>query len=158
MTLREKTCCFTGHRYLPKTMVPVLQLHLKQQIEALAIRGFTAFLCGGALGLDLLAAEAVLALRGSLPEIKLVMTLPCPEQAERWQAAEQARYHAVLRQADEVLYTSDSYTPGCMQKRNRYMVDRSSACLFYITKMQSGTAMTLKYAIAQDLELINLLY
>lgn len=48
---------------------------------------------------------------------------------------------------DEVIYVSESYTPECMHKRNRFMVDNSSAVIVYILSMSSGTAYTTNYAL-----------
>ena len=48
------------------------------------------------------------------------------------------------------------YYNGCMQVRNRYLVDHSSACICYLNNLRSGTAYTVKYAESQGLQIINL--
>ncbi len=49
---KEKTCCFTGHRSIPREEISPLQEALKAQISAMAEKGITTFYCGGALGFD----------------------------------------------------------------------------------------------------------
>ena len=47
------------------------------------------------------------------------------------------------------------YYNGCMQKRNRHLVDCSSACICFLTKHEGGTAYTVDYAKQKGLYLIN---
>ena len=43
-----------------------------------------------------------------------------------------------------------------MQSRNAYMVDRSSLCVAYMARLHGGTLSTVRYAITQDVPVINL--
>ena len=43
-----------------------------------------------------------------------------------------------------------------MQKRNRHLVDNSSACICYLTKSAGGTAYTVNYARRMGLRIINI--
>lgn len=151
---REKTCCFTGHRQIKEDFVrPVL----KNAIEDLVtISGVTHFCNGGALGFDLLAAELVLALKKEIPEISLAMYLPCPEQTNRWPKAARLRYENILAAADEIVCLASAYHPGCMQKRNRALVDASAYCLCFCIKDFGGTAYTVRYAAKKGLIIHNL--
>ena len=54
------------------------------------------------------------------------------------------------------MYVSDGYAPGCMQKRNRYMADRSSVCVCWLSSETGGTYYTVRYAGRMGLEIINL--
>jgi len=65
-------------------------------------------------------------------------------------------YEKIKAQADKVVYTSDQYFRGCMQKRNRHLVDNSSLCISYLTGDSGGTAYTVDYAKANGLKVINL--
>lgn len=78
--MKEKTCCFTGHREIPKGMYPMLTAELERKLHGLIQRGFQYFGAGGALGFDTLAAEAVLRLKEQYPDIRLILVLPCPDQ------------------------------------------------------------------------------
>lgn len=155
--IREKCCCFTGHRFLPAMERERLETRLRQEIARLAGEGIDTFLAGGALGFDTVAAQAVLALRErELPGLHLVLVLPCLGQESRWDAASIQLYHELMGQADEVIYTADVYTEGCMHLRNRYLVDHSSRCLCYLRENRGGTAYTVRYAERQGLQVTNL--
>lgn len=48
------------------------------------------------------------------------------------------------------------YTRGCMHKRNRHLVDNSSACISYLTENKGGTFYTVNYAKSKGVEVINI--
>lgn len=156
MAVTHKTCCFTGHRVIPSEALPWLAASLEKTVRGLVAEGFCYFGTGGALGFDTLAAETILRLRGEYPHIKLILVLPCRDQAENWRAEDAARYEAIRAQADKVVYTSETYTQGCMHKRNRCLVDHSSACVAYCTRATGGSAYTVAYARRKGIRLINL--
>ena len=43
-----------------------------------------------------------------------------------------------------------------MHKRNRHLVDNSSACIAYLTESKGGTAYTVDYADKHDLTIFNI--
>lgn len=106
--------------YRAKTAAKTIKQLMKQDI--------TTFYCGGALGFDTLAAQAVLKARRFHPQVKLILALPCRDQAEQWRETDRLFYESIKRRADEVVYLSEHYTRGCMFERNRYMVDHSDVC------------------------------
>jgi uncharacterized phage-like protein YoqJ len=55
------------------------------------------------------------------------------------------RYFDILERADEIIYLSNHYYTGCMQKRNAYMVDRCDVLVCYLKKEKGGTAGTVSY-------------
>lgn len=154
--MREKTCCFTGHRQLPEDQKPEITAKLEEAIVSLIYSGYLYFGAGGALGFDTMAAQTVLRLRRSYPQIKLILVLPCASQADKWSPADAKNYQGIMEQADKVVYTSQDYTPGCMFKRNRHLVNCSSACICYLTKEKGGTAYTVRYAIKHGLKIFNI--
>ncbi len=155
--IREKCCCFTGHRLIPRSLVPELQNRLREEILRLAGEGVNIFLAGGALGFDTLAAQEVLALRQDMPDLRLVLVLPCLGQESRWTPEDAEVYHDLIKQADEAIYTDDVYNRGCMFRRNRYLVDHSSRCVCYLTdREKGGTAYTVRYARRNGLPVVNL--
>ena len=90
--LRAKTCCFTGHRRIPEEALPRLERRLNEELEALAARGVIYFGAGGALGFDTLAAEAVIRLQRTRPQVKLILVLPSPDQTRGWSSGNVRRY------------------------------------------------------------------
>jgi len=143
---KETTCSFTGHRIISNERKFQLKQQLEETVFSLIQQGFTTFLSGGALGFDQLAAEAVLCCKESFPEIRLVMVLPCKNQDKFWSRKQQDAYRQILSGADAVIYTADTYHSGCMQQRNRYLVDASGCLLAYLTQDSGGTKNTVKYA------------
>lgn len=157
--MRERSCCFTGHRVIPAEEKEEVAKRLSRMIERLIVeRGVEVFWAGGALGFDMLAAESVLSLKRKHPHIRLHLILPCPEQADRWNASSIAKYRRILQSADYVEYASPTYVVGCMHERNRRLVYQSKYCLCYLTKNAGGTAYTVSRAEKEGLALINVAY
>ena len=65
--------------------------------------------------------------------------------------------NALLDQCDLETVVQHTYTPGCMGRRNRYMVDRSSLLLaVYDGIPRGGTMNTLAYAMRQGVQTVIL--
>lgn len=156
MNIKEKTCCFTGHRNIPINAFPNLQSQICKVVTDLIESGICYFGAGGAIGFDTIAAETVLNLRGQYPQVKLILVLPCLEQTDRWGLSAKNQYEHIKRRADKVVYTSAHYTSDCMYRRNRHLVDGSSICVAYCTRNTGGTAYTIKYAQQCGLRIIRL--
>ena len=136
-----KTCVFTGHRELPSDFS---KKALKNEITKLVQAGVDTFLCGMAIGFDLLAAESVLSVRKKYPTVRLVACIPCIGQEKYFSKADQKRYVDAVRKADEKVILSDSYYRGCMQVRDKYMAERGDVMLAYCTKKEGGAAYTVR--------------
>lgn len=154
MSLREQTCCFTGHRRLPVD-TDALYMALTTVVQQLAEEGIRYFGVGGALGFDELAARAVLSLRGAYPQLRLILVVPCPQWHAPWSPDDRARYARLCAQVDKVTAVSDQYEPGCMQRRNRYLVDNSAVCVAFCESDTGGAAYTLAYAQKRGLRIIR---
>ena len=50
--MKERTCCFTGHRGLPQDRVERIVMNLNKEVDHLIAQGVTDFISGGALGFD----------------------------------------------------------------------------------------------------------
>lgn len=83
--MREQVCCFTGHRRIPQNELKGIEERLEATITELYSRGVVYYGAGGALGFDTLAAETVMRLRdGILPNLRLILVLPCLNQTKGW--------------------------------------------------------------------------
>ena len=162
---RQSACCFTGHRpgklpwrYNEEDLRCVsLKARIADAVEAAYQEGFRHFLCGMAQGTDLYFCQAVLDLRQAHPDVTIEAAVPFAGQADRWPAADQARRLALLDQCDLETVVQHTYTPGCMGRRNRYMVDRSSLLLaVYDGIPRGGTMNTLAYAMRQGVQTVIL--
>ena len=58
--MREKSCCFTGHRLLAKKKIEQIEKRLHEEIDRLINEGITDFISGGALGFNQIAASVVI--------------------------------------------------------------------------------------------------
>jgi len=154
--MKSKTCCFTGHRKIPKGELPQIKTKLKNTITEFIGNGVIYYGAGGALGFDTLSALTVLELKQQYPQIKLILVLPCKNQTRNWQQSDIEVYENIKSQADKVVFTSEMYYNGCMLKRNKHMVDNSGYCICYKTRDTGGTAYTVKYATEKQLNIINL--
>lgn len=154
--MRGQTCCFTGHRKIPPEERADIASRLECVIVSLYQRGIRFYGAGGALGFDTLAARAVIRLRENCLSMKLILVLPCLTQTKGWRPENVAEYEYIKAQADKVVYTAQQYTPDCMHKRNRHLVDNSGTCVCYLTKDSGGTAYTVRYAKKRGLDIINI--
>ena len=161
---KEQTCCFTGHRpvKLPwgaretDPRCAALKGQIAATLDGIYESGYRRFICGMAIGCDMYFAEAVLALRQRHPDLVLEAAIPCDSQADRWNRPQREQYAALLGQCDLVTYVSHLYSPGCMMKRNQYMIDSSSLLLACFNGRSSGTMSTILYAERQGVRTIIL--
>lgn len=153
--MKTKTCCFTGHRKIPPEQYHRIAERLREHIIQLIEEGTCYFGAGGALGFDTLAAQTVLSLKAKYPQIKLILVLPCVTQTRGWAEKDVAIYEDIKSKCDKFTYTSREYSRGCMQKRNRHLVNYSSVCVCYLIEQSGGTAYTVNYAKAKGLRIIN---
>ncbi len=142
MSDNRKICIFTGHRVIPAADRKGLTTRLADAVEHVYTLGCTSFICGGAIGFDRMAADAVLDARRRHPEIELTIFVPCRDQDARWYEAERRHYARQLAAANHVEVLSERYYDGCMRVRNQAMADRADMCIAYVTSMHSGSAQT----------------
>lgn len=154
--MKEKTCCFTGHRKIPNSEIPTIKTELKKAIIELINEGVIYYGAGGALGFDTIAAQTILELKADYPQVKLILVLPCKEQTVRWNQNDIEIYEYIKSQCDKHVYTSEHYYDGCMHKRNRHLVDNSSYCICYLKYNRGGTFFTYNYAKKQGLNILNI--
>lgn len=154
--MTEYACCFTGHRSIPAGELCELKEKLYNTVKKLISDGITDFYTGGALGFDTLAALTVLKLRKEYTHISLHIIVPCENQEKKWSSENKELYRKINERADEVKILSPVYFSGCMQIRNRHMVDSSSICVAYLKEKTGGTASTVRYAEKQGKVIINL--
>lgn len=153
---RSRTACFTGHREIPENNKKQLDTLLDKVIEDLYKKGVVFYGSGGAYGFDMLAESAVLRAKQRHSEIKLILVLPCRDHDKYWTKENKMQFAEILRKADKVVYTADSYFSGCMHKRNRHLVRYSGYCVAYSVKTGGGTAYTVDYAARNGLKIVNL--
>lgn len=117
--------------------------------------GVCFFGSGGSMGYDILATEAVLSVSNQVPEIKIIMFLPCLEHDRFWNEEWKRRLEAVKRKAAKIVYTSECYNEDCMYKRNRHLVKHAGYCVTYFKKDSGGTVYTVSCAKKNGLKVLR---
>lgn len=161
--MNSSTACFTGHRSqkLPwrfnenDERCLIMKARLRDEIEKAINRGYKTFLCGMALGYDMMCAETVLELKRKYPYIKLIGAIPCKDQDSRWFEKDRNRYQRLVKKLDGVRCIYDNYIgPECMLERNQYMVNKSSLLIALFNGLPGGTKSTIDFAKKQGLEIV----
>lgn len=164
MRARPISCCFSGHRpaKLPwgededDSRCRALKARLRDALDAAYEAGYRHFICGMAQGCDLYFCELALALRQRHGDVSVEAAIPCPTQADGWPRPQQERYRRLVAACDYETLVQSSYSPGCMQRRNRYMVDHASMLLAVHDGQPGGTRRTMEYAMRRGLQIVDI--
>ena len=100
--------------------------------------------------------QILLELKKAYPHITLEAAIPCPTQSDKWSAPQRERYRAILAQCDVETMVQQEYTSGCMQRRNRYMVDHAALLIAVNDGEPGGTRNTILYAMRQGLNIADI--
>lgn len=151
-----KICCFTGHRSISESEIVQIPSALGKIIDELYNNGVREFRAGGAIGFDTLAALKVISYRELHPDVRLHLILPCRDQDSRWGDYDKKTYRYIIRCADSVSYIENTYTPDCMHRRNRSLVNGADFCVAYLSRGEGGSAYTVNFANRSGVKVINL--
>ena len=156
---RLHRCCFTGHRpeklSLYENEVKPL---LRKTIDNAIADGYVTFITGMAKGTDIWAAEIVLEKKKQNEALYLICAVPHPDFEKRRGFFEERRYNHILKNADYITTISDHYYKACYQKRNEWMVGRSSLVIAVWNGQPSGTKNTIDYANRKGTNVVNVLH
>lgn len=133
----EKSCCFIGNDLQDlfsgfiwknsecEQLNHWMHTKIEDMITAHHVRHFIS---GVDLCIGILAAEIVLKMKSKYL-ITLECVIPYEEQAVRWPECSRNRYFSIIEHADKETMFQTHYTPDCISKRNRYMIDSSDYIL-----------------------------
>ena len=161
----EKSLAFTGLRphKLPwgfdESRPACLSLRIairERLIKLIEEENVRRYLSGMAMGIDMICAEIVLELKERYPDITLEAALPNKEQDILWPQKYRDRYRAILGKCDSIHAVSEEYTDDCMEKRNRYMVDKCDMVLAVWNGKPGGTGNTIAYAQKRKKPIISI--
>ena len=154
--LRQRTCCFTGHRAIPEKELPDILKRTEQAVRRLIERGVIFFGVGGAIGYDTEAAKLLFRLRATnYPQIKVILVSPFKGFTSRWSGEQRAEYARLLPQYDKAVCVAQRASREAYLARDRHLVDGSAYCIAYCTRDSGGTAYTLRYAQQKGLKIVN---
>ena len=157
-----KTVCFTGRRpqKLPwgydenDVRCERLKKKIKEKIDNAIENGATHFISGMALGVDMWAAEIILEKKRKGVPVTLEAAIPHKKQDAAWSLQHRQIYKKILDGCDKITYVNESYSPYCMMKRNRYMVDKSDLVIAVVDDFTGGSGKTALYARSKNIPVI----
>ena len=84
--------------------------------------------------------------------VKIYSVIPCENQDLKWKDEQKREYREVLKECEPSGYKYGPYTKGCMQRRNRYIVDNSDYVFAILNPKikRGGTVQTVNYAIKKN--------
>ena len=86
---------------------------LEVELVKLIENGYCYFGAGGALGFDTVAAQTVLHLKEKYPHIKLILVLPCVDQAKSWSYEDKVVYTNYTSNNDATCTADGTKTASC---------------------------------------------
>lgn len=150
-------CSFTGHRTIEIRHRASIRECIARKIDLAYNEGCRDFYSGGAIGFDTLAALEVLEYKKTHSDVRLIMLIPCTDQDARWRDYQRLEYRKLLQLADDVIYVSDTpYYNGCMEKRNRALVERCKILIAYVGRERGGSAQTYRMAERAEKQIYNI--
>lgn len=153
---RLHRCCFSGHR--PEKLDESeenVKKWLSEQIDSAITAGYTTFISGCAMGVDIWAGQLVLQKKANNPALHLIAATPWPGFSNRWSIDWQVQYSDLLKNADLIVPVCNHYHKGVFQQRNEWMVDHSNRVIAYYNGAPGGTRNTIEYAENKGVEVIT---
>ena len=155
--MKEKTCCFFGHRTINET--EELKSKLIEVIEKLIVdENVDTFLFGSKSRFNSLCLELVTEIKEKYPHIKRIyVRAEYPDITEQYtnyllESYEETYYPEHIRSSGKATYV----------ERNHEMIDKSQFCIVYYdepnapTTRKSGTKIALDYAVKKGKQIIVL--
>jgi uncharacterized phage-like protein YoqJ len=153
--MRDRTCCFTGHREINEEELPAAMARTEEKIRELIGAGVARFLVGGAIGYDTMAAELLFRIREEFPQIQVILAYPFRGYTFSWSTPQRKTFTRLLSQYDGNVCVSPKGSDEAYLARNRYLVDNSAYCIAYCKNQNGGTAYTIHYAQKKGLCVCN---
>ena len=133
-----RKCAFSGHQSqslsfglneLDEVGIQLKEVLKNQIIQLIEEEGVSYFITDMEVGADMIAAEIVLDLKSRFPKIELECVIPFETQAAEWPEPLRDRYFSIASQCDKETMLQTHYTPDCMQRLNKYMVEHADVIL-----------------------------
>lgn len=121
--------------------VPVIKYCLKASLLQLIDGGASWFVISGQPGVELWAAEVVLALKQESYGIHLAVIVPFLEQETKWKEAQKEKYYAILEQADfvDAISKRPYDSPVQLRQKNDFLVAKTDGMLILYDDSKPGS-------------------
>ena len=129
-------------------------VELRKAIEEAISEGYTIFITGCSRGVDLWAADIVIETRRHDKRLKLICAVPYEGFDDQWPIDWRKHLSLVKSQADWIHNVGEEYHGDIYQKRNMWMIQKSSRVIAVCDGTPSGTLNTIHYARSQNVPVI----
>ena len=144
---QKKRCCLTGpHPAFLKRTEDDIRVELENSILKAVSEGYTTFVSGLNEGTDLWAAEIVVRLQQTRPELHLIAAIPSPDFDEEWDGKWRKSYRELLSRAEYVRVMAAALSEEALRERSEWMVRRSAKVIALVTGHPGETGRILKAA------------
>lgn len=153
---RLHRCCFSGQR--PEKLdesSETVQKWLEKQIDTAISDGFTTFITGCSMGVEIWAAQIVLHRKLNHPELHLIAAVPWSGFSSNWNPVWQQQYNDLIRNADMTVNVSNHFHNKVFTERNEWMVNHSSRVIAYYNGAPGGTREMIAYARNTGVEVVD---
>ena len=147
------TVSFFGHRYIDNPF-PIEKALEKLIDSLLQSKEYVEFLVGRNGDFDQLVSSAIRRCKREIRDNNSAHVWVLPYVTADYRDNEDA-YRAYYDEI-EVFGSGGSHYKAAFQARNRSMVDRSHLVVFFVERKEGGAWQTMRYAIKQDKEYVNL--
>ncbi|TCT25533.1 putative phage-like protein YoqJ [Melghiribacillus thermohalophilus] len=146
-----KVLTITGYKpheigifHMKDPKIQVIKHHIRQRLQAYMEEGLEWVLISGQAGIELWAAEVVIA----IPSLKLAVIPPFQHQEAVWKEAWQEKYHSIIQQADffRPLVQKGYESPHQFRQKDQWLISKSDGCLVIYDDQLEGSP---KYFIQQ---------
>ncbi|MBI5975377.1 SLOG family protein [Staphylococcus canis] len=121
--------------------VTYLKKFITQKLIQLLDEGLEWVLIQGQIGIELWAAECVLALKKDYPDLKLGIITPFLDYTSKWNEMNQHYYHKIIEQADyqNSIYQDSYQGPYQFQQADQFMLDHTDMTLLIYDDEMEGS-------------------
>ena len=145
-------CCFAGHRVAPCSLLEEIILAIENLVrESEAVE----FYSGGMGDFDKLCEQAVRDAKKKFPQKDIRLSLVLPS----YRYAPQIEHMTYMKGMYDDIFVCDAsdgvHYKAMIGKRNRWMVEKSDVIIAYVRHETGGAYTTLKYAVSQNLRIIQ---
>lgn len=128
--------------------IAIIKKAIAHQLHLLLEQGLEWVIVSGQLGVEMWAAEVVLELKTSHPELKLAVITPFLEQEKNWNDEKKEQYDTIRGNADYVVsLTKRPYeAPWQFVEKDRFLLRNSDALLLVYDEENEGSPKYIKRA------------
>ncbi len=145
--LRKIRCAVIGHQpHMLRQDEDEVRVALEVSILKAVSDGYTSFISGLSSGVGMWAAEIVVRLKKSNPNLHLIAAIPFAGFDEEWEEEARLRYRFLLSQAEYVKVMEPARSKEAYQVRNEWLVNHSARLIAVHNGQPGSTGNTILYA------------